>query len=1016
AQGAVDTLGAVDFVISEEGHACARGNEVAKLGAQQSFSIWILLSTGPPNMRDYHLAHLTITNGNAAIERLLSLKSYHGACGPQKPRLLLPKPGHTAHVVFGDAVVLVSTTTPDLPADDPNAQLHEASYLQREPFEDAVYLHPERDLSVLSAAAEDPRSGHQSSAVAFVKGAGLVRVSVTDPSGDVERTRMPAKSKLEQAVFYGAMQDNILDFGRRGTASPYSMREVEDAALAISDELLRSSTPFLSASPGSVGGDLEYRAKALRALVEHVRGSYGSLGREVTWRLLWDAERVAAAREMWRVFEQHIVSAQAANGGKRTATVMDELVDLKDLYKGVAGEEGVLSDDDPARRFFARGLVRLDHVLSRVPAILEQVRVAGHAPESVVRHVIEADELLATALETAFAFRGENARRYGLDPEDVEDGVLSDLTQFAELPEFWTSTKGMLKASSDVPKLSREIAKDYYEAAKAPPDLVKQVTDLNPRLIELCCLVYHERIHFEASRPSTQGPDFARRLQETFDQDRHDQFRDLASVGSAEQGMLLAERHRDMQTLTELVVGETQYYADALRTDPAMSAEERKTATLVLDQLSERVGRYFDRFGDAWADAYFDEGFSWSQAGEMLERAQEKWRGPLTRYLRADPARGKICWINDVLGVEDYMQAGVGLYEVAVGAETRCWAKGVEVGMSKLALLAAREDVGAGRKVPGLEEALEKPGREMRVLGVQEKVYEHVRVEVRAALDQDAEVQLAMEVLGKKVEEGGYDSLRQLLAINLEQLLGHSALKVEELIDVLTLMDCHTYESAVEAPDANLKGTEFSLALQALDAVAPGMPQEPLETLLQLIWKRCYTYDNWSDLTTKKTRKGGSTDSEMQERLQSTAPWRTFFDLHDLAFFARPGCSVRVLAPSECLGAACQPEDLAHRFASRDLLDPILQDNRVQDEVLQGYVADRGLDTRVRDCERAAKEAVQAKADGIAGVREKEREVQEQERAAKRELRSTSGKANGHINGFANGLHGADEDGDIEMA
>lgn len=60
-------------------------------------------------------------------------------------------------------------------------------------------------------------------------------------------------------------------------------------------------------------------------------------------------------------------------------------------------------------------------------------------------------------------------------------------------------------------------------------------------------------------------------MRQTYEQDRYEQFRALASIGVAEQGMLLAEKYRDMLTLTELVVGESQYYVEELRSNKNMS-------------------------------------------------------------------------------------------------------------------------------------------------------------------------------------------------------------------------------------------------------------------------------------------------------------------------------------------------------------------------------------------------------------------------------------------------------------
>ncbi|KAK0858691.1 hypothetical protein LTR91_013743 [Friedmanniomyces endolithicus] len=1020
AQGAVDNLVALNFLIADKSVGSTNGNEVTTLGAEHPVQIWMLLRTGAPELPDYHLAYLSFSGSSIYVERVLSLESYHGRSIAKQPRLLLPKPGHTAYVVFGDAIVLAATSVPNV-LDDPNWQLHEASYVQPQAFEDATYLQAEKGFVVLDSAAEDMRSGHSSS-VAFVKGAGLVRVTVADPTGDVERTSIPIKSKVEQAVFYGAMQDNILDFTRKGD-NQYSGQQFEDAALTISDEIMRSDTSFISSSPSSMETHLEYRARALSALVTHVRQNYPALSRAAFWQLLWDAEKVAAAQQMWKVFEAHRTSAEAADKEKRVATIVDELVAQLDNRIKLAGAESS-SSDDLVRSFFLRGLAHIDFLLSNIGELLKTLGSGVGGPnDKTVRYIAEADELWARAMEAVFTFRAENAHLYGIDPELFKDGVLSDVVEYTDLPEFWTSTNLMLKASADIPKQSRRFAKMFYErevssGKTAAVEKVEHIALANPGLIQICCQVYEERINWLASRATAQDQERARQMRQTYEQDRYEQFRALASIGVAEQGMLLAEKYRDMLTLTELVVGESQYYVEELRSNKNMSPEERDVALAMMQQVTERIGRYFDKFGDDWANAFFDQAFAGNRAGYMLEEAQKHWKQALTRYLRAEPnrrAKTRICWINDITAEGDYLHAGEALCEAAVETETRVWGKKVELGMGRLALLAAQEDGSEVKPAPGLEELVLKPGRELKVLEVQEKLHGHVRVECVGALDRDAELQLAMDTFGKKV--GEYGALGQLLTVNLDQLLSHQVLSVEELIEVLTLMDCHTYEDRIERPEANLQGTEFAQALYALDAAAPGMPQARFETLLQLIWKRCYIFDDWSALT-KASAEKSSTEPSVLSLLRDTAPWHTYFDLHDSGLLTRPDCRIRVLEPSECLDAACRPEDLAYRFPNRDLLDPILQDNQVQDEVLQGYVADRALDDWAKSCLDAAKWAVENKAERVASWRGKERETQAN--LETREMRAGrgkgAGKANGHVNGVGKGVNGVlDGDGDVDV-
>jgi nuclear pore complex protein Nup133 len=1007
-QGAVENLAALDFVILER--FSARGDELVRRGsAEASLVLLVLVRVGSADSHEYWLAELTFSGEDSRVERIWKLESYDGrTISGRKPRLLLPKPGHTVMVVFEDAIVLASTSRAE-PTDDPNAQLHDDSYVESAPFEEALRLRSDNEMAFMGACAEESRAGHSSS-IAFVNGAGLVRFSATDPAGDRERERLSAKSKIEEAIFHGVLQDNIFDFSTKSNYV-YPITEVQRAALDISDEILGSKTHFISESPSSLEAHLDYRARALRALVNHVRRNYPTISRTVLWQLLWDAEKVAAAQAMWRAFEEHKEAARAATG-KRSATVVDELCAQLAQHHGLAELEQS-GHEDPVRRFFVKGVARVDYLLSHIKGLLETLKSdQSEKPEKVVRYVNESDDLWIKGLETAFAFREENATTYGIAPGLLKDAILVDTAEYAELPEFWTSTAYMLNASSNIATLSRDFAKDIFEKPEITPEdasYVEKITALNPHLIQLCCLIYRERIGWLSSRPSQRDQEVARLLESNFEKERYDQFRSLVAIAKVEEGMSLAERYRDMVTLTEIVIGESQYLWDELQ-NPELDAKAQQMINDQLEGLNAKTSKYFEKFGDDWANAFFDEAFSGSRgAGSMLDKAQQNWKNHLTTYLRADPARARLCWINDITAAKDFSQAVTALIDTATEHEATLWAKKVELSIGKLSLLAAEEEGVVAATVD-----FSRPDRELRVVEIQEKLYRCLYHEAISALDREAAMQLIMEKFGTKCAE--YESLQQLLEAKFSQILDHIVLSVEDLIDVLTLMESRVFASEAQEPEANLQGNEILLALQALNAVAPEMPQDKFDMLLQLIWKRCYVYDDWVSITSTHGRKS-KTDSEIEISLHTTLPWRTFYNLHEMAFFNRPDCAIRILAPSDCLGAACKREDLADRFPDDELLDPILRDNLVQDQVLQDFVDDRKLDEWIKSTEDNAVAAVHDEAERRAVLRQKERDLSLQLESG------GGGGANGKVNGLVNGLTNGDGvleiedgDGDVDMA
>ncbi|UZP35796.1 hypothetical protein NXS19_003612 [Fusarium pseudograminearum] len=79
----------------------------------------------------------------------------------------------------------------------------------------------------------------------MVRGAGAVRIVTTevDKFASDQPPKVSAKSKIEQAVFFGVKQDNPLIFDGRQDIK-FADDEIAAAALEVSHEILSSSTPL----------------------------------------------------------------------------------------------------------------------------------------------------------------------------------------------------------------------------------------------------------------------------------------------------------------------------------------------------------------------------------------------------------------------------------------------------------------------------------------------------------------------------------------------------------------------------------------------------------------------------------------------------------------------------------------------------------------------------------------------------------------------------------------------------
>lgn len=1010
--GSIEPIALMDFAIVEQAQDTA-GSEVWTVGTDKPIDLLVLVRTGPPDMQQYFLVETSLIGTTPEVKQVISISSRQGSTAPTlTPSLLLPKPEHTAYIIFEDSIVLVATSQS---SSDPEAQLHDASYIQPENFEDAVYLRRNKDLAFLGAEAEDAKSG-QASCIAFVQGAGLVKFSAHDASKAPERSEISVKSKIEQAVFYGILQDNLLDLARH-IPNPDSIEEVEQAAIAISDEILKSDTPFIPTPPTSIEANLERRAQALHALAIHLRKTYPPLSRTTMWRLLWDAEKIAAGQNLWQDFEKHVTVATTK--GKKRPTLLHEISSfLQDLAPFELPPNA--SPDDRVRAMFVSRLAYIDKFLVWAHLIVASVKSEKQkSQEDLLRLLSEADDVWLGVLETAYKFRTENAQLYEILSDQLSEGVLVDAQDYQDLGEFWTSSDSMLKEILKMTALARQSAEEVYETAETETSaaFAKRIAAENPRFVVLICQAFQERINWTRSRGTQRYQDKADQLSISYEQQRHDQIRALSGIGQTNSAMMLAEKYRDMDTLTEIIVAESQYLIEQSFT---AAAEEKTIIDNELEDMTARVSRYFNRFQDDWANAFFNQGFSGDQAGHTLTRGQALWEDYLGRYLRADPSRAKICWINDITSGGDYKHASQVLAEAATQREEQLWSKKVELSLAKLSMLAGEEGNGGQSSQNNTRSELVVQS-ELKVVDVQEKLYRHILPEVLHALDQSAEIELAMERFGQGARNFGM--LYRLLEASFAKLLPHQTLELEELIDVLTLID----PIRTSNPDTDIHGEEFYLALVALNAAAPELPTARFEMLLQLIWKRAFLSTDWASVNKSSSAKRGGADAD--DLLGATSAFKTLYlgtksGLFDTSIDAN---YVRALSPSECLGAACNASEVAHRFGA-ELAEPIAHDNRVQDEKLDQAVSRYRINAWFDDCQSLVGKTLEAEAAEKARLTAQGRDSEVEDGSVVILGNGNgNGMANGDSHGLVNGikieddsgegetLEGVDEEGDVEM-
>ena len=832
----------------------------------------------------YCLVEVLSTSSSLTVGLVYPVRSYTAPFSRSerpRPKLLVPRPPHTAFVLFDKAVVVASL---DKSVNTPEEQLLQD--LQRFPkaFEDVIDFRGGTDVEIVGAGSEDAsdmtigskpdtatrRRSRQAACIVLLKGFGVVRVTVSPSiveSTTVEGTGLTIKSKIEQAIRYGAQPHNPIEFSFKSDVPP-SQEEAELAALTINDEILDSTSTAVPYLTPSLEHQLSQRALALKELASFVKTNLPPLSRVAKWKLLWGAEKLAAARAVWKKYD----SSLKKKTKKLDAVLLVEIVDQMN-NQALTESNPDKGEVDKVRHWFTKDIARMERLVPWAYNVFTSLYVEGNwAPSQIAVLLAQADDVFIAVLTTAFAFREEHAPLYGLENEPMERGLVH-LDALKGLPQFWTSDFSLQHAVMLLANYTNQFVGRMQEEPAPYPDLdqdvLAKIARDNPTLVELSCQTFVERFQWLFSTGREYNIHSALKMRKEYETTRRLQLLRLALIGLVDEAIELGEKYEDMDVLVQLV-GTEMSEAAANFGRPGLGREERAKTRERMDRLHDRFESYFSRFGVRWATALFSRQVLEGKVGSLLDDNAE-WQSFLTGFLRERPEFAKAGWINEVLGERDFGRATENLLDVAVPKERELWAKKVELSMGKLTLLAgtatatetatttatatstttkatSKTTKGTTAAASDRDARLARADQDLEMVTVQDQLYRHIASSIREAIDEAAEIDLVRKDFGSQVTKDK-PALSTILEQGLTALVAQEPMSVTMLIDVLTLMDHHyDFDNASE-----LTGQEFYQALRIARFVrSENVPKGIL--LERIIWRRCMIRDDWTVINDTKLK------------------------------------------------------------------------------------------------------------------------------------------------------------------
>lgn len=919
----------------------------------------VLVSLTLRSTSRYALVEAILTPRDCQIGMIRPITSYSSPFSSSqlsetpRPRLYLPRPALVAFVVFDRATVIASIA---VPPQSPESQLQTDSHILPAAFEDVIDFREDDVHEIIGSGFEEiaSASSHEEhrlhrpktknpAVVLMVRGAGAVRIVTTevDKFASDQPPKVSAKSKIEQAVFFGVKQDNPLIFDGRQDIK-FADDEIAAAALEVSHEILSSSTPFISTLPASLEDNLRARSNALERLITQLRIMGADLDRKTRWSLLYDAEKMHVATLLWKRHEA-FTAARPANDKKSLVGTIVEFIHQGQKHNPVAE----IGEVDRVRHWFINDVFRLELFVAWAYEVIKTLYKDNLLDDAKVNVMIyEAIQVYNCTYTAAHDFRKNSLSSYGLGFEELRLGILRD--GYDDLPEPWTGSQYVANNAkrlvdlSDQWVLKNHDAGESSKAANQPdPKVVSKIFEELPTLIDGMLTSVLEYARWSATQ--TEQKLMSQQFAKVYSTDRFEKPLALARSGKWEEGASIAEKHECLRALSVILLDHIQILENRLG-EPGLSLVETQNLKRLRDSKKSKLQNSFSTYGQAFAFPAYEFLLQKHGVEDVLEFDLDN-HGFKTLFLRSKPELARISWINDVQQEKDVGHSADTLIDLALKKEQQVWNKKIELSLGKLALMAELEekDIKAGGlKVNAdevrAEERLKKVDRELVAIRIQDQLYHQVLPSTYDAVDDAAALNFAMEVHSMNIPRR-QKAQHQIFEDGMKRLLQHEALDAMTLIDLLTLIYLKP-ESRAEIANP------FWLALLVAES---SCHSDEVKEAKRMIWRRLFIRDDWSRINDTQLKD----DREVIERLEDTELYSMLTDcisfrkltsefgrleLLLILIIEDPREPFRPQPPNEALGAFTENLDRRFRDFEASFRTKLIEVMKHEDKLLHQFV------------------------------------------------------------------------------
>jgi len=612
-----------------------------------------------------------------------------------------------------------------------------------------------------------------------------------------------------QAILYGSSPENPLHFSFPPEVNGASLM---DAAINLSLQVLESH-PNVIRRNHDLTAHFISRRERLAWLISFINENraLSKMSQESRQRLAVDAEKLFACQHLWLEYNQ-LLETTSPHTAILNDCVYHYMVSVKDV-----------KDEDVLRNFFRTRVQFLGDLLRRVQVVITML--AKENGRDMAQMLPEANQIVITALRSAFNFRERQSQVYGIKRPMIKPWTSKAYISDVVLELFNGTLVALERAQVEEPHSN--------PLGRAPGNQLPELCDLFFKCIT-------ERLEYFGS--NLVGPEMAvekTKLEHLFNKLRPGMLESLRKVGFAKEAFKLAEDYQDFSSLVALCHRQSVF--------PPQDNPEYS-----------RIQGYIERYKEDFTTELYQWYIQHGELRTML--AQEMEQSTFINAFFADNAHQNISWLHS-LAQNQYGPTSTTLYEVAGNAKS-LEAKHLMLSLGKLAAVAQVHENG-GEADQGLLDGFHD---QLDFVSVHDSLLSDFKTALpsgRGKQSLDSQVDAIISVKAPSVKETR--SLAKCFKDILKQLLQGKALSVEDAVDLLSLKD-----------NSNSLA-DYATALKLL--VSADIPAGRKQYAFRTAWRRVYLHDDWAAIG--KTANVG--DAEITLRLKRTALFATVCAVLDQA-------------------------------------------------------------------------------------------------------------------------------------